>query len=48
LAHGEKRIKYWVLGRKRDTKGSISHGLKQKKVFREAQQGSKWELGQVS
>ena len=39
LAHGEKRIKYWALGRKKRHKESMGHGLKQEVVRKKAQKG---------
>ena len=47
-AHGEKRINIGPQEEKRDTKGSMGHGLKQEEVLKEAQQRGRQELGQVT
>ena len=48
MTHGEKRIKYWILGKKKGIKGSMGHGLKQEVVPKEVQKGGRKELGQVA
>ena len=39
--HGEKIIKFWALGRKKGTKGSMDQRLKQEVESKEAQKGGR-------